>query len=120
MAITATEWLITSDVALEAAFRIDLPEPHSGRWVLSYLPTAYRLTRAQALAGIVLAEMILLEQIRPSGEFDRHIAALHAAELGLTVQDVLCLLALRAPRDGDPAAPDPATTAVEGSAVVAA
>lgn len=96
MTITTTEWLISSDVAHEAAFRIDLPEVGRGKWVLSYLPTDRRVTRAQALAGMVVAEMILMDQLDPTGRFDREIAELHAAELGLTLCEVMCLLALRA------------------------
>lgn len=95
MAIIASDWLITSDVAHEAAFRIDVPEPQRGRWVLSYLPTSLRLTREQAVAGVVLAEMILLGLLRPGGEFDDEIASLHAGVLGISVTDAMCLLALR-------------------------
>ncbi|WP_194816894.1 hypothetical protein [Nocardia sp. XZ_19_385] len=96
MAITEMEWLITSDVALEVAFRVDLPEPGRGGWVLSYLPTSLRFTREQALSGIVLAEMILLEQLSPAQPLDREVAQLRAAELGVTLLDVMCVLALRA------------------------
>ncbi|WP_378734372.1 hypothetical protein [Nocardia brasiliensis] len=96
MAITATDWLITSDVAQEAAFRIDLPEEDRGKWVLSYLPTSRRLTRDQALAGMALAEMIVLDQLYPVG-LDQEVAQLHAAELGLALHDVMSLLAMRAP-----------------------
>lgn len=102
MPITTTEWLITSDVAHEAAFRIDLPEAGRGKWLLSYLPTDRRLTRAQALAGMVVAEMILMDQLDPSGRFDHEIAELHAAELGLTLHEIMCLLALRARLESDP------------------
>ncbi|MEV0028529.1 hypothetical protein [Nocardia sp. NPDC050793] len=122
MAITASEWLITSDVAQEVAFRVDLPETGRGRWVLSYLPTHRRLTRAQALTGLVLAEQVLLEQ--DSGPFDAEIAALHAAELGLTLHDVMCLLALRAgPQNLDrlasPARRETANTVAGGTTVFA-
>ncbi|RDI52093.1 hypothetical protein [Nocardia mexicana] len=96
MAILASDWLIRSDVAHEVAFRIDLPESHQGRWVLSYLPTHRRLTRAQALAGVVLAEMVLLDLLEPAGQWDGEIARIYAGELGLSVPDVLCLLAFRA------------------------
>ncbi|MFI6867948.1 hypothetical protein [Nocardia sp. NPDC050406] len=98
MAITASDWLITSDVAQEAAFRIDVPESHRGRWVLSYLPTYRRLTREQAVAGVVLAEMIMHELIGGNGEFDGETAALYAETLELTLTDVMCLLALRGAR----------------------
>ncbi|WP_330250718.1 hypothetical protein OG874_31555 [Nocardia sp. NBC_00565] len=109
MTITTTQWLITSDVAHEAAFRIDVPESGRGTWMLSYLPTDRRLTRAQALTGMVVAEMILMDQLDPTGRFDLEIAELHAAELGLTLHEVMCLLALRA-RIGsaDETASDPA------------
>ncbi|TLF74338.1 hypothetical protein [Nocardia cyriacigeorgica] len=102
MAITATEWLIISDVALEAAFRVDVPEPHRGRWVLSYLPTHRRLTRDQALAGIVLAEMILMGQHNPC-HLDPDIARMYAAELDLTLVEVMTLLAVRGTPSQDPA-----------------
>ncbi|MEU6585141.1 hypothetical protein [Nocardia sp. NPDC046763] len=105
MAITELEWLITSDVAHEVAFRVDAPEEHRGRWVLSYLPTCRRLTRDQALAGLVLAEMILIGLQRPGGEFDGEVAALHAGVIGLTVTDAMCLLALR--DNGSERASDP-------------
>lgn len=95
MAITTNDWLITSDVAHEVAFRVDAPEPGHGRWVLSYLPTWFRLSREQAVAGVVLAEMILIGLLRTGGEFDAEVAALHAGILGLTVTDAMCLLALR-------------------------
>ncbi|MBL1075791.1 hypothetical protein JK358_15450 [Nocardia sp. 2] len=102
MAINEFEWIITSDVAQEVAFRIDLPESARGRWVLSYLPTAMRLNKEQALAGLVLAEMILLGLLRAGGEFDSEMAALHADVLGVSVTDVMCLLALRmSGRDAD-------------------
>ncbi|MFF3222019.1 hypothetical protein ACFYV7_04410 [Nocardia suismassiliense] len=96
MAITATGWLITSDVVHEAAFRIDLPEQDRGKWVLSYLPTNRRLSRNQAMAGMVLAEMIVLGQPHPAG-LDHEVAQLHATELDCTLHDVMSLLALRAP-----------------------
>lgn len=93
--VTDSNWMITSDVAHEVAFRIDVPEEHRGRWVLSYLPTYRRLSRDQAMAGVVLAEMILLGLLRPSGDFDEEVAALHAEMIGLTITDAMCLLALR-------------------------
>ncbi|WP_405160353.1 hypothetical protein OG203_28515 [Nocardia sp. NBC_01499] len=98
MAITATDWLITSDVAHEAAFRVDLPENDRGKWVLSYLPTNRRLTRDQAMTGMVLAEMIVLDYLHPVG-LDQEVAHLHATELGLTLHDVMSLLAMRAPAE---------------------
>lgn len=127
MAITATEWLITSDVALEAAFRVDVPEPSRGRWVLSYLPTDWRVTREQALVGVALAEMILLDQPHSGEYFDLEVGRLHAAQLGLTLHEVMCLLALRADGNADAlwCPPndaghcDPAPTVAEGTAVSA-
>ncbi|WP_433659953.1 hypothetical protein ACQPW1_45705 [Nocardia sp. CA-128927] len=101
MAIKATDWLITSDVAHEAAFRVDLPEEDRGKWVLSYLPTNRRLTKNQALTGMVLAEMILLDHLHPAG-LNQEIAQLHAIELGLTLHDIMSLLALRAPESAEP------------------
>ncbi|MFC9998379.1 hypothetical protein [Nocardia sp. NPDC127526] len=95
MAITASNWLISSDVAQEVAFRVDVPEPRRGRWVLSYLPTSMRLTREQAMAGVVLAEMVIAGLLNPGGEFDGEMATLNAGILGVTLTDVMCLLALR-------------------------
>lgn len=95
MAITISEWLITSDVACEAGFRVDVPEPGRGRWVLSYAPTGMRFSQEQALAGVVLAELIMLELFGAGGEFDSEMAVLHAGVLGIPLTDVMCLLALR-------------------------
>ncbi|MEU1207630.1 hypothetical protein [Nocardia sp. NPDC005825] len=95
MAVWENEWLITSDVAHEVAFRVDVPEPGRGRWVLSYLPTTRRLTREEALAGVRLAELVLLGFSGPAGEFDAESATLHAALIGLGLTDAMCLLALR-------------------------
>ncbi|APA94306.1 hypothetical protein [Nocardia seriolae] len=103
MAVTDSQWLFTSDVVREVAFRIDVPEQHRGRWVLSYLPTYRRLSKEEAFAGLVLAEMIFIGLLRPGGEFDTEVAALHAGMIGLTVTDAMCLLALReARRDREP------------------
>ncbi|WP_280384500.1 hypothetical protein [Nocardia wallacei] len=96
MGIIVTDWLITSDVALEAAFRIDLPGPDRGQWVLSYLPAEYRFTRPQALAGMMLAEMIVLDPLAAEDDWDADVASMCAAELGLTLTQAQCLLALRA------------------------
>ncbi|MBF6172963.1 hypothetical protein [Nocardia blacklockiae] len=96
MGIVATDWLITSDVALEVAFRIDLPGPDRGRWVVSYLPADRRFTRDQALAGVVLAEMVMFELPDEGGDWDSDVASVFAAELGLSLTEALCLLALRA------------------------
>lgn len=95
MAVLEYEWLITSDVAHEVAFRVDVPEPGRGRWVLSYLPTTRRLTREQALAGVRLAELILLGFPGHTGEFDAESATLHAALIGIGLTEAMCLLALR-------------------------
>ncbi|MFE5283387.1 hypothetical protein ACFRAQ_00260 [Nocardia sp. NPDC056611] len=95
MAVVEYEWLITSDVAHEVAFRVDVPERGRGRWVLSYLPTTRRLTREQALAGVRLAELILLGFPGPTAEFDAEAATLHAALIGLGLTEAMCLLALR-------------------------
>ncbi|WP_141691717.1 hypothetical protein [Nocardia brasiliensis] len=104
MSITATAWLITSDVVHEAAFRVDLPEADRGTWVLSFLPTKRRLSRDQAVTGMALAEMIVLGRSHAGGPLDAEIAHLHATELGMTLHDVMSLLALRAP-DGSPPQP---------------
>ncbi|MEU0544390.1 hypothetical protein ABZ319_31420 [Nocardia sp. NPDC005978] len=97
MAIFTTDWLITSDAAHEVAYRIDVPEPGRGRWVLSYLPSSFRVTREQALAGIVLAELILAGLFCPGRELEWDAAGLHARVLGITVPEAMCLLALRGP-----------------------
>ncbi len=124
MGIAATDWLITSDVALEVAFRIDLPGPDRGRWVLSYLPIDRRFTRDQALAGVVLAEMVMFEFDGDEGEWDGDLASIYAAEVGLSLNDALCLLALRAldseadedAGDGDDS-PEPGSDAACSAAV---
>ncbi|WP_024801902.1 hypothetical protein [Nocardia sp. BMG51109] len=96
MGIVATDWLITSDVALEVAFRIDLPGPDRGRWVLSYLPADHRITRSQALAGVLLAELMVLEPLGTGDDWDVDMASAYAADLGLSLTEALTLLALRA------------------------
>lgn len=105
MAVVEYEWLITSDVAHEVAFRVDVPEPGRGRWVLSYLPTTRWLTREQALAGVRLAELILLGFPGAAGEFDAESATLYAASIGIGLTEAMCLLALR--DAGGDAAADP-------------
>jgi len=97
MTIYDTEWLITSDQVLEAAFRIDLPEPHQGMWMLSYLPTHLRLTRDQAMIGMTLAETVLAGQLDDCDYLAREVAQLRANELGFTFYEVACLLAARSP-----------------------
>ncbi|GAB2543236.1 hypothetical protein [Nocardia heshunensis] len=91
-----SEWLITSDLVSEVAFRIDVPEPDRGRWMLSYLPTKRRLTREQALVGVRLAELLLCESVCENSESDLLVARLHAEELDMDLSDAMCLLALRA------------------------
>lgn len=90
-----SDWLITSDLVQEVAFRIDVPEPDRGGWMLSYLPTHRRLSRDQALVGVRLAELILAESGCPATESDLLLARLHAEELELELTDAMCLLALR-------------------------
>ncbi|MEV6215748.1 hypothetical protein [Nocardia sp. NPDC051833] len=115
MAIIQTaEWLVTSSVAQEAAFRIDLPGPDRGRWTLSYLP-GVALTEAQAISGLVLAEMILLDTDFRTTGLDREIAELRAAEFGLTLTTVMALLAARATGGNPTAAALPAVTDLDGA-----
>lgn len=94
MAITIVDWLVTSDVACEAAFRVDLLEDGRGKWIVSYLPTHRRVTRDQAVTAVVLAETILTSRL-DTDELARETAQLQAAELGLTLIEVICLLAVR-------------------------
>ncbi|MVU83552.1 hypothetical protein GPX89_40735 [Nocardia sp. ET3-3] len=95
MAIQVSEWLVTSDLVDEAAFRIDVPGPDRGTWILSYLPTHRRLSRDQALVGVRLAELILSEFVSLNSESDLLVARLYAEELELELTDAMCLLALR-------------------------
>ncbi len=97
MAIVFTaKWLVASDVAHEAAYRIDVPGPFHGRWKLSYLPENWSLTEEQAISGLVLAEMIILDTGFCTAGLDLELAELRAAELGLTLTGVMVLLAARA------------------------
>ncbi|MFC6010165.1 hypothetical protein [Nocardia lasii] len=89
-------WQVTSDVAHEAAFRIDLPGPSRGSWTLSYLPSYWLLTEEQAVSGLVLAEMIVLDTDFRTAGLDLELAEIRAGELGLTVSTVMMLLAARA------------------------
>ncbi|MFD3510867.1 hypothetical protein [Nocardia sp. NPDC058666] len=97
--VNNAEWFITSDVAHEAAYRFDLPGPSQRRWKLSYLPEYWSLTKEQAVSGLVLAEMIILDTDFATAGLDLELAEIMAAELGLTLTSVMMLLAARAPTD---------------------
>ncbi|GGK60809.1 hypothetical protein [Nocardia camponoti] len=92
--IELAPWYFASDVVHEAAFRIDLPGPDRGYWLLSYLP-GFTFTAHQARIGLALAEMILLDTEFSTAGFDRDLAELQAEELGLTYTGVMLALAAR-------------------------
>lgn len=97
MVTYTNDWLITSDIADEVAFRIDLPGPDRGRWVVSYMPLDRRYTREQAVASIALAEAILIAITGPhgTGGVDTERAGHHANTAQVSLEQAACLLALR-------------------------
>lgn len=80
--------LMTSDITPEVAFQVG-----SNSWTLSWLPDR-RLTREQALAGMELDE-ILSDPSFVATPLELKMAGLLAAELGLTVEEVVVLLSER-------------------------
>ncbi|WP_063821672.1 hypothetical protein [Nocardia pneumoniae] len=111
MTIHTTEWTMTSDITPEAAYR----DTDTDGWRLSWLPDR-RLTRAQALAGMRLDELLS----DPRMVHDRMTQArvdVYADELGILREHAVILLAKRmAARlekelrpKGDPTPPGPGT-----------
>ncbi|WP_327144133.1 hypothetical protein [Nocardia sp. NBC_01327] len=90
MALALTTWLITSDVTPEIALRSTTSEDE---WVLSWLPDR-SLTLEQAVSGMVLDE-ILSDPELADGELALELAAFRAAELGVTLREVVLQLAIR-------------------------
>ncbi|MCU1645092.1 MAG: hypothetical protein JWN03_5367 [Nocardia sp.] len=90
MALALTTWLITSDVTPEIALRSTTSEDE---WVLTWLPDR-SLTLEQAVSGMVLDE-ILSDPELADGEAALELAAFRAAELGVTLREVVVQLSIR-------------------------
>lgn len=95
MPVQPAEWLISSDIVDEMAFRIDVPGRDRGRWIVSFLPPGFRLTEKQALTCMELAEMILLTLESSVGTLELEFARIRANELDLSLEDLMWLLAAR-------------------------
>ncbi|WP_216901006.1 hypothetical protein [Nocardia alni] len=91
MTIHIGDWLMTSDRTDEQACRV--AEKWEASWRLSWLPERL-VTRAQALAGMDLAETYDREDVRHD-RLVRARALVHAAELGLTLDLALLELGIR-------------------------
>ncbi|MBF6465601.1 hypothetical protein IU427_10485 [Nocardia beijingensis] len=91
MALDITDSIITSDITPEIA-RL-LPSSSGAAWELSWLPTVI-LTREQAVSGMVLDEM-LSDPGTITSDLTLELAAIHAAELGVSLRDVLIRLYVR-------------------------
>ncbi|WP_227983946.1 hypothetical protein [Nocardia spumae] len=90
MTLHLTDWEITSDTSPESALR--LPDA-SGHWMLTWLPGEL-LTREQALSGMVVDE-ILSDPALVDDLAALDLAGLHAAELGIDVEDAIIRLSVR-------------------------
>ncbi|MFD8244093.1 hypothetical protein [Nocardia sp. NPDC059691] len=103
MALDITDSIITSDITPETA-RL-LPYSSDTGWELSWLPTV-TLTREQAVSGMVLDEM-LSDPGTLASDLALELAAMHAAELGITLREVLLRLYVRiTERDNAPGCRD--------------
>lgn len=91
MTLHITDRLITSTVTPETAHRIPITE--GGMWVLSWLPDRL-LTRNQAISGLVLDETLSVADTAHA-EFAMELAAFRAADLGLTLREVVLRLCAR-------------------------
>ncbi|WP_063015109.1 hypothetical protein [Nocardia kruczakiae] len=90
MTLHITDWLMTSDVTPESAQRLpSLP----GQWLLSWLPGEL-LTQEQALSGMILDE-ILSDPTFVDDLGAVEMATLHAAELGITLDEAVIRLCAR-------------------------
>jgi hypothetical protein len=90
MTLHITAWLITSDVTPESAQRLpSLP----GQWLLSWLPGEL-LTQEQALSGMIVDE-ILSDPAFVDDLGAVEMATLHAAELGITLDEAVIRLCAR-------------------------
>ncbi|MEU0538424.1 hypothetical protein [Nocardia sp. NPDC005978] len=90
MALTFSPGLVTSDITPEIAWHVAASE---GDWVLSWLPER-RLSRQAAISGMVLDE-VLSDPDPADPELVLELAAARAADLGLTLPQVVERLALR-------------------------
>ncbi|WP_067665353.1 hypothetical protein [Nocardia miyunensis] len=95
MPVHTAEWLISSDIVDEVAFRVDVPGRAQGRWIVSFLPPEFRLTEAQALTCLELAEMVLLALDSPVDSLELEFARIRATEVELSLEDLMWLLAVR-------------------------
>ncbi|MGV9678400.1 hypothetical protein ACWDSJ_24240 [Nocardia sp. NPDC003482] len=91
MTLEFTSGAIFSDKTPEVARFVGAGE--DGGWVLSWLP-GRRLDRARAAHGMVLDE-ILSDPRLVDDEVALEMAAVRAAELGLTLEGAVALLCLR-------------------------
>lgn len=110
MALDITDSIITSDITPENARLLSISTGEA--WELSWLPTV-TLTREQAVNGMVLDEL-LSDPGTAASDLALEVATIRAAELGISLRDVLLRLYLRiAQRDEDsarhPHTPLPAT-----------
>lgn len=102
MALDITDSIITSDITPENARLLSISPGEA--WELSWLPTV-ALTREQAVNGMVLDEL-LSDPGTAANDLALEVAAIRAAELGISLRDVLLRLYLRiAQRDQDSARP---------------
>lgn len=91
MTLHITTTLIASTVTPETAASI--PAPEGGAWALSWLPDQ-PLTREQAIGAMVLDETLSDPQAAHA-EFAMELAAFRAADLGLTLREVVLRLCAR-------------------------
>ncbi len=91
MTLHITDRSITSTVTPETAHWI--PTAEGGTWVLSWLPDRL-LTREQAISGLVLDEALSTPETIEA-EFAMELAAFRAADLGLTLREVVLRLCAR-------------------------
>ncbi|WP_024804952.1 hypothetical protein [Nocardia sp. BMG51109] len=91
MTIETTDWAMISDRTPERAFRVD--GAGAAVWRLSWLPE-HRLTRAQALAGMELDEL-LSDPTAVHDETAHQRVAQCAAALGVRYEEAVILLSRR-------------------------
>ncbi len=98
MTLHITDWKITSDVSPESAHRL---VSHPGSWTLSWLPGEL-LTRRQAHSGMLVDDILSdLDLVDDMSALE--MAALHAAELGISMDDAVIRLCARIiERTGEP------------------
>lgn len=91
MALDITDSIITSDITPETARLLTFSS--GAAWELSWLPTV-ALSREQAVSGMVLDEM-LSDPGTLTSDLALELAAIRAADLGVTLRDVLLRLYVR-------------------------